>query len=169
MEQFSHGQFSSMKRWSLQDKKADGVTVINFMQILAELKLTRRESDPELWGMSGPQHIIRGQQYKGNVLLNALNQLDITVKNICDRELTWRKASSVLKLGVFGVTIEIGTGDLDAWNQGYDYFRRNCIFYEWSVCIPGENFASLLIWNSSLLSEQIRKGDSPFCRGASRT
>ena len=72
MEQFSHGQFSSMKRWSLQDKKADGVTVINFMQILAELKLTRRESDPELWGMSGPQHIIRGQQYKRNVVSNAL-------------------------------------------------------------------------------------------------
>ena len=37
------------------------------------------------------------------------------------------------------------------------------------ICIPGENFASLLIVNSSLLSEQIRKGDSPFCRGASRT
>ena len=33
------------------------------------------------------------------------------------RDLTWRKASSVLKLGVFGVTIEIGTGDLNAWNR----------------------------------------------------
>ena len=38
-----------------------------------------------------------------------------------------------------------------------------------NIFIPGENLASLLIVNSSLLSEQIRKGDSPFCRGASRT
>ena len=50
----------SMKRWSLPDKKADGVTVINFMQIFPEPKLTRRELDPKLWGMSGiqQQHII---------------------------------------------------------------------------------------------------------------
>ena len=33
---------------------------------------------------------------------------------------------------------------------------------------PGENFASLLIVNSSLLRLQILSGDSPFCRGWSR-
>ena len=43
------------------------------------------------------------------------------------------------------------------------------VIFSLTLSLPGENFASLLIWNSSLLSEQIRKGDSPFCRGASRT
>ena len=35
------------------------------------------------------------------------------------------------------------------------------------IILPGENFASLLIWNSSLLREQILRADSPFCSGAS--
>ena len=49
-------------------------------------------------------------------------------------------------------------------------FNVNDILEHWKFkYLPGENFASLLIWNSSLLSEQIRNGDSPFCRGASRT
>ena len=36
------------------------------------------------------------------------------------------------------------------------------------ICSPGENFASLLMVNSSLLRLQILSGDSPFCRGWSR-
>ena len=99
----------SMKRWSLPDKKADVVTVINFMQIFPELKLTRRELDPKLWGGMSErqqQHIIRESQCQ------CINKSHWIL-----RDLTWRKASSVLKLGVFGVTIEIGTGDLNAWNR----------------------------------------------------
>ena len=36
------------------------------------------------------------------------------------------------------------------------------------ICSPGENFASLLMVNSSLLRLHILSGDSPFCRGWSR-
>ena len=74
------------------------------------------------------------------------------------------ESSGILELGVLWVAVEVGTGDLNAWQN-----KQLRVKSKFSKAIPGENFASLLIWNSSLLREHIRNGDSPFWSGASLT
>ena len=68
----------------------------------------------------------------------------------------------MLELRVLRVAVEVGTTDLDTFTTVL------LVGGVLGLVKPGENFASLLIWNSSLLREQILSGDSPFCSGWSR-